>query len=78
MTCGGIRLWSEATDRAHRIGQKKVVQVIRLVAQDTIEDKMVALQEKKKDLIEELVQPGEESLPSWTEAEIRELLSLQS
>ncbi|WP_098747306.1 DEAD/DEAH box helicase [Paenibacillus sp. EZ-K15] len=67
----------QATDRAHRIGQKKVVQVIRLVAQDTIEDKMVALQQKKKDLIEELVQPGEESLPSWTEAEIRELLTLQ-
>lgn len=67
----------QATDRAHRIGQKKVVQVIRLVAQDTIEDKMYALQQKKKNLIEELVQPGEESLPSWTEAEIRELLTLQ-
>lgn len=48
----------QAMDRAHRIGQKKVVQVIRFVAQDTIEDKMVALQQKKKDLIEELVQPG--------------------
>lgn len=67
----------QAMDRAHRIGQKKVVQVIRFVAQDTIEDKMVALQQKKKDLIEELVQPGEESLPSWSEAEIRELLALQ-
>ena len=49
----------QATDRAHRIGQKKVVQVIRLVSQDTIEDKMVTLQQKKKNLMESVVQPGE-------------------
>jgi len=67
----------QATDRAHRIGQKKVVQVIRLVSQDTIEDKMVLLQQRKKNLLEELVQPGEEALSSWNEADIRELLALQ-
>ncbi len=68
----------QAMDRAHRIGQKKVVQVIRLVAQDTVEDKMYALQRKKQNLIEEVIQPGEDGLSSWTEEDIRELLSLHS
>ncbi|WP_052476075.1 DEAD/DEAH box helicase [Cohnella kolymensis] len=38
----------QAADRAHRIGQKNVVQVIRLVAQGTIEEKMLELQQRKK------------------------------
>ncbi|MNP14277.1 hypothetical protein D3C76_1065910 [compost metagenome] len=38
----------QAADRAHRIGQKKVVQVIRLVTQGTVEDKMYELQQKKR------------------------------
>ena len=41
----------QATDRAHRIGQKKVVEVIKLISQDTIEEKIVKLQETKKELI---------------------------
>lgn len=67
---------SQAADRAHRIGQKNVVQVIRLVSQGTIEDKMYELQQKKKNLIDEIVQPGQESLSSLTEKEIREILSI--
>lgn len=38
----------QAADRAHRIGQKNVVQIIRLVTQGTVEDKMYELQQKKK------------------------------
>lgn len=38
----------QAADRAHRIGQKNVVQVIRLVTQGTVEDKMYELQQKKR------------------------------
>lgn len=41
----------QATDRAHRIGQKRVVEVIKLISQDTIEEKIVKLQEDKKELI---------------------------
>ncbi|MBU3132587.1 SNF2 helicase associated domain-containing protein [Clostridium gasigenes] len=41
----------QATDRAHRIGQKKVVEVIKLISQGTIEEKIVKLQESKKELI---------------------------
>jgi superfamily II DNA or RNA helicase len=66
----------QAADRAHRIGQKKVVQVIRLVTQGTIEEKMVELQNRKKNLIAEVIQPGEEALSAMTEEEIRELLMI--
>ncbi|GLC31926.1 DEAD/DEAH box helicase [Clostridium omnivorum] len=48
----------QATDRAHRIGQKNVVEVIKLIAKGTIEEKIVSLQEEKKKLISQLM--GEE------------------
>lgn len=66
----------QAADRAHRIGQKNVVQVIRLVTQGTVEDKMYELQQKKKNLIDEVIQPGHEALSSLTEQEIREILMI--
>ncbi|MFC5529305.1 SNF2 helicase associated domain-containing protein [Cohnella yongneupensis] len=66
----------QAADRAHRIGQKNVVQVIRLVAQGTIEEKMLELQQRKKDLIDEVIQSGEGAISSLTEEDIRELLQI--
>jgi SNF2 family DNA or RNA helicase len=66
----------QAADRVHRIGQKNVVQIIRLVAQGTVEDKMYALQQKKKNLIDEVIQPGEASLSSLSEQDIRDILAL--
>ncbi|MGG7176319.1 SNF2 helicase associated domain-containing protein [Clostridium paraputrificum] len=45
----------QASDRAHRIGQKKVVEVIKLIAKGTIEEKVVELQEEKKELISKVV-----------------------
>ncbi|KAI7256769.1 hypothetical protein KC345_g10927, partial [Hortaea werneckii] len=66
----------QAADRAHRIGQKKVVQVIRLVAQGTVEDKMYELQQKKKNLIDEVIQPGQEALSSLSEQDIRDILAI--
>jgi SNF2 family DNA or RNA helicase len=41
---------AQAVDRAHRIGQDKTVMVYRLVASGTIEEKVMALQERKRDL----------------------------
>jgi superfamily II DNA or RNA helicase len=41
----------QASDRAHRIGQKKIVTVYRLVAAGTIEEKILELKQKKKDLV---------------------------
>lgn len=45
----------QATDRAHRIGQKKVVEVIKLIAKDTIEENILLLQDDKKELINEVI-----------------------
>lgn len=66
----------QAAGRAHRMGQKNVVQVIRLLTKGTIEEKIYDLQQKKKELIEKVIQPGETMLSSITEDEIRELLSI--
>lgn len=66
----------QAADRAHRIGQKKVVQVIKLVAQGTIEEKMLELQQRKKDLIDEVIQSGDGAISTLTEDDIRELLEI--
>lgn len=66
----------QAADRAYRIGQKNVVQVIRLVSQGTVEDKMYLLQQKKKHLIEEVIQPGQEALSALTEEDIRDILMI--
>lgn len=46
---------NQATDRAHRIGQRNVVEVIKLVARGTIEEKIVLLQEHKKELIDRII-----------------------
>lgn len=45
----------QATDRAHRIGQENVVEVIKIVAKGTIEEKIIKLQEEKKNLISQLM-----------------------
>jgi SNF2 family DNA or RNA helicase len=45
----------QATDRAHRIGQRNVVEVIKLIAKGTIEEKIILMQEDKKDLIDSVI-----------------------
>lgn len=45
----------QATDRAHRIGQKNVVEVIKLIASDTVEEKILALQNSKRELIDKVL-----------------------
>lgn len=66
----------QATDRAHRIGQKKTVQVIKLIAQDTIEEKVLQLQKKKQSLIQATINVSDASfLSTLTIAEIEDLLA---
>ena len=45
---------NQATDRAHRMGQKKTVFVKKLICKDSIEEKILELQEKKKKLIDDV------------------------
>lgn len=66
----------QAADRAHRMGQKHTVQVIKLVARGTIEEKMNELQEKKRHLIEAVIDPKKKSSSTLTEADIREILMI--
>ncbi|WP_259473484.1 DEAD/DEAH box helicase [Clostridium estertheticum] len=46
---------AQATDRAHRIGQKKTVEVIKLIARGTIEEKIFKLQQKKKEVTDSVI-----------------------
>lgn len=66
----------QAAGRAHRFGQKNVVQVIRFITEGTIEEKIYELQQKKRELINQVIQPGETMLSSLSEDDIKELLSL--
>ena len=65
----------QATDRAHRIGQTRKVDVIRLVTHDSIEEQVVALGQRKKALFDQLITPGEELVTALTEQDIRALFT---
>jgi SNF2 family DNA or RNA helicase len=65
---------NQATDRAHRIGQEKVVTVYKLIAKGTIEEKIVKLQESKKNLADEILSGEHGGLAQLTKEELLELL----
>lgn len=64
---------NQAIDRAHRLGQKKTVNVFRLITQGTIEEKIVKLQEKKKFLFNNLVGESGDLFKKLTWEEVKEL-----
>jgi len=59
----------------YRIGQKKCVQIIYLIAKGTIEEKINDVKQQKQALIEKLISPGEELLTTLSAQELRQLLS---
>ena len=63
----------QATDRAHRIGQTRDVDVFKLVAQDTIEEKVMDLSKRKRAIFDRVVLAGETALSGLTEEDIRAL-----
>ena len=72
---------NQATDRTHRIGQTKIVEVIKLVARGTIEEKILELQKKKQLLSDKLIEsdnPDAEIFNKLTEEDIRDLLAFEN
>ena len=67
---------AQAIDRAHRIGQRKPVTVYRLVSAGTIEEKVVALQERKRDLFQRVVDEGGALSGAITADDVKDLLGL--
>lgn len=69
-----LAVQNQATDRAHRIGQKHVVSVYKLILKGTIEDNIVRLQERKKELAEQVLGGDGVGSGSFTKEELLELL----
>ena len=68
----------QAADRAHRMGQTKNVQVLRLVMHDSIEEQVLALGRGKRKLFEQLITPGEQLPQKLTQNDILKLFSVSS
>jgi superfamily II DNA or RNA helicase len=67
----------QATDRAHRIGQDRPVQVHRLMTEGTLEERIALLMERKRELAESVVGSGEAWLSQLTDDELAELVELR-
>lgn len=65
---------SQATDRTHRIGQKKTVTVYKLIAKNSLEEKILKLQEDKQNLADEILSGANASLSKMSKEELLDLL----
>ncbi|WP_370869177.1 DEAD/DEAH box helicase [Streptomyces sp. CRCS-T-1] len=68
---------AQATDRAYRIGQTRPVQVHRVIAEGTIEDRIAELLIRKKELADSVLGSGEAALTELSDAELAELVELR-
>lgn len=66
---------AQATDRAHRIGQTRVVTTYKLITRDTVEEKILKLQEKKRAAIDAALESEEPLMTGLTTEELEELLT---
>lgn len=68
----------QAADRVHRFGQKNAVQVLRLISRGTIEERINELQEKKRELIDSVIETGaNKQISSLSKEEILRLLDFE-
>jgi len=68
---------AQATDRAYRIGQDRPVQVHRLIAEGTIEDRIADMLSRKRELADAVLGTGEAALTELTDAELADLVELR-
>ena len=66
---------AQATDRAHRIGQKRVVTAYKLIARDTVEEKILKLQKRKRELASAMLETEEPLMTGLTTDDLAELLA---
>ncbi len=67
---------NQATDRAHRIGQKRTVYSVKLITKGTIEDKVLAMQNIKKTVTDSTLKTDEQVMKKLTWEDVQELLTL--
>ena len=65
---------NQATDRAHRMGQQRHVQVYQMIAKDTIEERILELQSKKAALMETIGEGNEGAILQMSKEELLDLL----
>jgi len=65
----------QASDRAHRIGQDKPVFVYKIIARDTVEEKILQLQEKKRALVKNIISNETSFFKSLTKDDVKALFS---
>lgn len=71
-----LAVQNQATDRVYRIGQKNNVQVYKLITKDTIEEKILELQGKKKDLLDNIISNKETFINKLSKEEIMKLFEM--
>ncbi len=67
---------NQATDRAHRIGQKRTVYSVKLITEDTVEEKVLALQQQKRAIIDATVESDEQAIKSMSWEDIEAIFDL--
>ena len=68
---------NQAIDRCYRIGQNKHVVAVRLICPDTIEEKIMKMQDSKKELVNDLIKTDQSVLKRLTKADLLDLVSSQ-
>jgi SNF2 family DNA or RNA helicase len=68
---------AQATDRAYRIGQTRPVQVHRLIAEGTIEDRIADMLVRKRELADAVLGAGDRALTELSDAELADLVELR-
>lgn len=66
---------NQATDRTHRIGQKNVVQVVKLICENSIEQKVIELQNRKKEIVDKLVADDDTNISNLSKEDLSYIIN---